>query len=139
MKKDSLTYFAIKFAIIAAVLLVVFHFTFPYYKNLVTKTLLLFLHATKIEYSKASLVFMPFVSLFALILATPKTTVKYKIKSLLLVFFVFFFIDVSFSIIQVVLQGSVDSGWILVVQDFFVIASPVVLWLLLFNRSFQFL
>jgi len=139
MKKDSLEYFAIKFCVIAAVLLVIFHFTFPFYKNLVGDVLKLFSSTVKIEYRKASLVFMPFVSLFALILSTPKQTIKYRIKSLLIVFAVFFFIDVSFSILQIVLYGFVDVGWILVVQDFFVIASPVVLWLILFNKSFQFL
>ena len=133
MKKDSLIYFAIKFSVIAAILLVIFYFVFPYYVLALKYSVGIFSDVTNMRSSSSIfLTFMPYVSLTALVLATPKNTVKEKMKFLMLIFALFYIIDVSFSIIQILLQGtSVKYYHILVVQDFFTIALPVVFWFLL--------
>ncbi|MFH0832876.1 MAG: hypothetical protein V1900_04105 [Candidatus Aenigmatarchaeota archaeon] len=135
LKKDSLTYFALKFAVIAALLLGIFHVLFPYYLILVMKILTIFSKGFNIHYSGVSILIMPFVSLFALILATPKRTVKDKIKYLVLTFFLFFIIDVSSSIIQL-LTPSVNHDIVLLFQGFFTIAMPIVVWFLFSHNDF---
>jgi hypothetical protein len=133
MKKDSLIYFAIKFSIAAAVLLVIFNFTFPYYRLALDYTVGLFFKATNLHPSdKIFLTFMPYVSLSALILSTPKRTVKEKLKFLVSIFALFYFIDIFFAIVQVLVQGTAIKYYhILVVQDFFTIALPIVFWFIL--------
>jgi len=133
MKKDSLIYFAIKFSIAAAVLLVIFNFTFPYYRFILDYTVSLFFKAANLHPSdKIFLTFMPYVSLSALILSTPKRTVKEKLKFLVSIFALFYFIDIFFAIVQVLVQGTAIKYYhILVVQDFFTIALPIVFWFIL--------
>lgn len=133
MKKDSLVYFAIRFSITAAVLLVIFYFVFPYYTLALRYTIALFSNAVNLRPSeKVFVTVMPYVSLAALILATPKRTVKEKIKFIILIFVSFYFIDIFFSILQILLQGtSIEYYHILVVQDFFTIALPIVFWFML--------
>jgi len=133
MKKDSLAYFAIKFSIAAAALLVIFNFTFPYYRFILDYTVSLFFKAANLHPSdKIFLTFMPYVSLSALILSTPKRTVKEKLKFLVSIFALFYFIDIFFAIVQVLAQGTAIKYYhILVVQDFFTIALPIVFWFLL--------
>jgi len=133
MKKDSLTYFAIKFSIAAAILLVIFYFVFPYYVIALRDSVGIFSDVTNMRSSSSIfLTFMPYVSLSALILATPKKTLKDKIKFVVLIFALFYVIDVSFAIIQILAQGTAIQYYqILVVQDFFTIALPIVFWFLL--------
>jgi hypothetical protein len=133
MKKDSMIYFGIKFAIIAAILLVIFYFVFPYYALALKSSIGIFSKAANLRSTgDIFLTFMPYVSLSALILATPKRTIKEKAKFIISIFALFFIIDFSFSIIQILLQGtSIKYYQILVVQDFFTIALPIVFWFLL--------
>jgi len=133
VKKDSMIYFAVRFCIAAAVLLAIFNFTFPYYRLALKYSIGLFSDVTNLHSSGSIfLTFMPYVSLTALVLATPKNTIKEKMKFLILIFVLFYIIDVSFSIIQIILQGTFIKYYhILVVQDFFTIALPIVIWFLL--------
>jgi len=133
MKKDSMTYFAIKFSIIAAILLTIFYFIFPYYALALKYSVGIFSNVTNLRSSNSIfLTFMPYVSLSALILATPKRTIKEKTKFIILIFALFYVIDISFSIIQILLQGTpIKYYHILVVQDFFTIALPIIFWFLL--------
>jgi len=133
VKKDSITYFAVRFCIAAAILLAIFNFGFPYYRILVKESVGIFSDVTNLRTSeRIFLTFMPYVSLSALILATPKRTLKEKIKFVILIFALFYFIDVSFAIIQILSQGTdIQYYYILVVQDFFTIALPIVFWFLL--------
>jgi len=133
MKKDSLIYFAIKFSIAAAVLLAIFHFGFPYYRFALRYSVGIFSDVINLHSSSnIFLTSMPYVSLSALILTTPKRTVKDKAKFLILIFALFYFIDIFFSIIQILLQGTFIKYYhILVIQDFLTIALPIVFWFLL--------
>jgi hypothetical protein len=133
MKKDSMIYFAMKFSIIAAILLAIFYFIFPYYSLALRYSIGIFSNVANLRSSSSVfLTFMPYVSLSALILATPKRTIKEKTKFIILIFALFFIIDFSFSIIQILLQNTpVKYYHILVVQDFFTIALPIVFWFLL--------
>jgi hypothetical protein len=70
--------------------------------------------------------FMPYVSLSALILATPKKNMKEKLKIILVAFVLFFFIDVVFSIVQILLPSY--SKEILLVQELLVISLPIIIW-----------
>lgn len=132
MEKNSLVYFALRFSVIAAVLLAIFYFSFPYYRALLRYSVSIFSKATDIQLSNnIFLTSMPYVSLSALVLATPKRTVKNKIKFLVLIFLLFFIIDFSFAVVQVLLQGtSIKQYHIVVMQDFFTISLPIVLWLI---------
>lgn len=138
MKKDSLVYFGIKFALIAAILLAIFNFTFPYYKLLLRDSIGIFFNASNIQTSnRIVLTTMPYISLSALILATPKIKIGEKIKFIVLIFILFYLIDISFALAQVFLQStSIKYYQILVVQDFFTISLPIVFWFLLSYKDF---
>jgi len=131
VEKHKLINFAIRFSIIAAVLLAIFHFTFPYYRLALNYSVGIFSRAANLHYSSSIfLTFMPYVSLSALILATPKRTAKEKMKFIILIFALFYIIDISFAIIQILSQGTpIKYYHILVVQDFFTIALPIAFWL----------
>jgi len=133
MKRYELINFAIKFSLAAAVLLAIFYFVFPYYRIVLRYSIGIFYDVTKLQSTNSIfLTFMPYVSLSALIIATPKRTVKEKVKFIVLVFALFYIIDISFLMIQILSQGtSIQYYHILVVQDFFTLALPIVLWFLL--------
>lgn len=133
MKRYELINFAIKFSLAAAVLLTIFYFVFPYYRTALRYSIGIFYDVTKLQSTNSILLtFMPYVSLSALIIATPKRTAKEKIKFIILVFALFYIIDFSFLIIQILSQGtSIQYYHILVVQDFLTIALPIVFWFLL--------
>jgi hypothetical protein len=135
--KNELIYFAIKFCVIAAVLLAIFNFAFPYYRDFVKNSVGLFSDVTSLHTSdRIYLTFMPYVSLSALVLATPRRSKKDKAKFMALIFALFYLIDVSFSILQIILQGTpIKYYHILVVQDFFTIALPIVIWFLLYYKD----
>ena len=136
MEKYNLIRFAVKFSLITAILLVIFHFTFPYYRLALNYTIGVFSHITNLQISiKIILTFMPYVSLSALILATPKKTVKEKIKFVVLIFALFYLIYISFAIIQILLQNTpIKYYHVLVVQNFFTISLPIIFWFV-FDRS----
>ncbi|MBS3052036.1 MAG: hypothetical protein J4428_01535 [Candidatus Aenigmarchaeota archaeon] len=136
MEKYNLIRFAVKFSLITAILLVIFHFTFPYYRLALNYTIGVFSHITNLQISsRIILTFMPYVSLSALILATPKKTVKEKIKFVVLIFALFYLIDISFAIIQILLQNTpIKYYHVLVVQNFFTISLPIIFWFV-FDRS----
>ena len=130
--KDGLPLFALKFAAIAAILLLVFHFVFPYYRMLLMAVAGALSDAADVRTpGMILLTFMPYVSLSALILATPKRTKKEKTKFILLMFGLFFLIDISFSIAQIFVQ----SGAIPVFQEYFTIAMPIVIWFLMDHKN----
>jgi hypothetical protein len=133
VKKYNLIRFALKFAVIAAVLLAVFYFVFPYYRLVLGYVVGIFYDVTKLRSSeRIFLTFMPYVSLTALILATPKRNFKEKIKFIALTFVLFYIIDIFFLIVQILLQGtSIKYYHILIVQDFLTIALPIAIWFLL--------
>lgn len=141
MKKDSLIYFALKFSVIAAVLLLAFYFVFPYYRQVLIYSIRVFFNAKDVQPStKVFITVMPYVSLSALILATPKRTAREKIKFIVLIFVLFYFIDVFFSILQIFLQNtSIKYYHILTVQDFFTISLPIVFWFLFSYKDLIFI
>lgn len=137
MKKDSLVYFALKFALIAAVLLAIFNFIFPYYRLLLRDSVRMFFNSDVQFSSRIVLTTMPYISLSALVLATPKVKAREKIKFIVLIFILFYFIDISFALAQVFLQNtSIKYYHVLVVQDFFTISLPIVFWFLLSYKDF---
>lgn len=133
MGKHDVIYFAVKFSIAAAVLLTIFYFIFPYYRGALRYSIGIFFDITKLQPSNnLFLTSMPYVSLSALIVATPKRTAKEKIMFIILIFALFYIIDISFLIIQILAQGTfIQYYHILVVQDFLTIALPIVFWFLL--------
>jgi hypothetical protein len=135
--KDSLIYFAVKFCIAAAVLLAVFNFVFPYYRALLNASIGLITSAANLQISQnIFLTFMPYVSLSALVVSAPKRSTKEKAKFITLIFALFYLIDVSFSIVQVFAQGTpIRYYHVLLVQDFFAIALPVVIWVLIQSKN----
>ena len=135
--KNDMLPFAVKFCVAAAVLLAAFDLAFPYYMQLVKDSIGLFSDVTNLHTSeRIYLTFMPYVSLSALIIATPKRTMKEKAKFLAAMLALFYFIDVSFSVLQIVLAGTAIKYYhILVVQDFFTIALPIVFWFSLYHRD----
>lgn len=137
MKKDGLLYFALKFSIIALVLLAIFYFVFPYYRLALRYSIGVFYKVTSLQpSSKIFIVVMPYVSLSALILATPKRTTREKIKFMLFIFALFYIIDFLFIIIQILSEGTTIQYYhILVAQDFFTIALPIVIWFLLYSKD----
>ena len=135
--KNDMLPFAMKFCIAAAVLLAVFDLAFPYYRQFLKDSVGLFSDVTNLHTSeRIYLTFMPYVSLSALILATPRRTMKERAKFLAAMLVLFYFIDVSFSVLQIVLKGTAIKYYhILVVQDFFTIALPIVFWFSLYHRD----
>lgn len=127
--KNELVRFALMFSILIMIFLVIFYFTFPYYRVALRYVVdgLFGLVGMDVQYpERVMLDFMPYVSLSALILATPKRALKEKIKFVILVSILFFFIDVMFSILQI--SFSVYGSQILLVQEFLVISLPIVFW-----------
>jgi hypothetical protein len=97
----------------------------------------LFSDATNLHTSdRIYLTFMPYVSLTALVLATPNRKMKEKAKFIAAIFALFYVIDMSFSVVQILLQ---DTGimyyHVLLVQDFLTIALPIVIWFLLYHKD----
>ena len=126
--KSELVRFAIMFSVLVVLLLVIFYFIFPYYRiGLKYVVLGLFsLFGIKANMQSVMLDYMPYVSLSALVLATPRKGLKEKLKTIMFASIFFFFIDIIFSIIQISIPTY--SKDILLIQELLVISLPIIIW-----------
>lgn len=129
MLESELFRFASKFLLLISLFVVVFYFVFPYYRIGLRRIvdLLFGLVGVEVQYSESvKLGFMPYVSLSALILATPRKGLKEKLIVIMFSSLLFFFIDIVFSILQISFASVGQS--ILLFQELLIISLPIIIW-----------
>jgi len=127
--KNELAWFALMFCVVTVVLLVVFYFVFPYYRIGLRYAVdgLFAVLGVRVRYPQSVMLdFMPYVSLTALILATPRKNLRPKIKIIIAASLLFFFVDIVFSILQILVSAYAKE--ILLVQELLVLSLPIVVW-----------
>ena len=134
MESRELVKFAMYFVIIATALFAAFIFIFPYYRLLLQDIVKIFAAGVNLP-EKISLTFMPFVAVTALVLATPKQSLKMKIKYAALIVAIFFLIDVGFSFAQIFTK--LDAKNLLLLQDLLSLMLPIMFWFALNRKKFE--
>jgi hypothetical protein len=137
MNDREMIKFGVYFLVAATVLFVIFNFVFPYYRMGLEDAIKFLVGSSQIS-GKVTLTYMPFVAVIALILATPKQSLKIKAKYVFMILVLFFAIDVGFSIAQVLIPAAVIQTYqLLLMQDFLTLLLPIVFWIAL-NRKVLF-
>ncbi len=132
--RDSFAWIVVKFCLAAAILLAIFHFTVPFYRQALDYGIGAVAKASNLQSSNVTLAVMPYVSLLALIIALPGKAAREKVKLAVLVLVLFYLVDITFAVLQISLQSTfVKSYYLMSAQDFLNLSLPVVFFYVLYH------
>jgi len=125
--------FAVKFLAIATIMFLVFYFGESSYATLIRYSVSAYYYFFKPifglqppQHLYSNLLILQAVSFFALIVVTPETPLKRRVKFFAIGMIIFFITDLFFTALEISFQDS--YVWIFLVTDFLKLALPISLW-----------